>query len=343
MQMRLAFGVAGNPSDNFQEMVDFAARVERLGYQNIWFPDERFYRDVYVSMTACAEKTNSIRLGTAVTDPYFRHPAVTASALASLAELSRGRCALGIGAGYSGFTELNLERRSPANALREAIGLIRGLLGGEEVNFDGTIFHAKKAKLTFSPIHKVPIYVAGRGPQILALGGELGDGTIVGGLASNEGLRYAFEQIRRGTERARRDISDLDIVSWVYCAIADDGDKARELVKPIIMFLVASSEKILPSIGIEKEAGEAILSVMREGHYSYESEELQRLSSKLVSDDLAAKFSIAGTVDDCREKVHQLFQLGVKQIAILPYPESGKERTRVVERFAKEVAKDFLS
>ena len=338
----MRFGVAGNPNDTFEQMMAFARRAEELSFQNIWFPDERFYRDVYVSMAACAQRTSTIRLGTAVTDPYFRHPAITASALASLAELSKGRCALGIGAGYSGFNELGLERKSPKNALMEAVVLIRRLLSGEEVDFNGAVFHARKAKLAYPTDYKVPIYVAGRGPQILSAGGEHADGVIIGGLASDDGLPYAMEKIRIGAERADKDVNKLDIVSWVYCAIDDDGDKARELVKPIIMFLVASSEKILASIGIEPKTAEAILDVMREGHYSYESVELKKHASLLVPDELASKFSIAGTIDDCKRKVSQLSRLGVREIAILPYPESGKERDRVVERFAEEVAPDFL-
>ena len=73
------------------DLASLARRIEDWGYDFLWLADERFFREVYSSLTVCALSTSSIRLGPCVTDPYSRHPALTAMAIATLDEISGGR------------------------------------------------------------------------------------------------------------------------------------------------------------------------------------------------------------------------------------------------------------
>ena len=102
-------------------MLERVKLAEANGYDTAWLADERFYREVYSCLTYFAQHTSRIKVGPCVTDPYTRHPALTAMAIATLDELSGGRAILGIGAGISGFTELGVERKKPARAIREHI------------------------------------------------------------------------------------------------------------------------------------------------------------------------------------------------------------------------------
>src|SRR5207244_5865725 len=104
-----------------------------LGYDYLWLADERFFREVYASLTLCALRTERIKLGPCVTDPYSRHPAMTAMAIATVDEISRGRAVLGIGAGVSGFREMGVTRARPGVAIGEAGGVVRRTLAGERV------------------------------------------------------------------------------------------------------------------------------------------------------------------------------------------------------------------
>ena len=58
--------------------------IEGSGFEQIWVSDERFYRDVFVNMTVVACLTCKVKVGSMVTDPFVRHPAVTAAAAASV-------------------------------------------------------------------------------------------------------------------------------------------------------------------------------------------------------------------------------------------------------------------
>ena len=77
------------------------------------------FRECYVGLAALAARTDQIRLGPGVTDPYSRHPAVTAATIATLDELSGRRALLGLGVGGTGFRELGLSTPLPVAALRE--------------------------------------------------------------------------------------------------------------------------------------------------------------------------------------------------------------------------------
>src|SRR6516164_8957212 len=148
-----------------QVMLDRARLAEAVGYDTVWVADERFYREAYSCLTYFAGHTSKVLLGPCVTDPYSRHPALTAMAIATLDEISGGRAILGVGAGISGFAELGINRRKPARAIRETIEVIRALLRGETVEFHGEVIEFHEGRLSFVPTRSaVPIYVASNGP-----------------------------------------------------------------------------------------------------------------------------------------------------------------------------------
>src|SRR5262250_2473821 len=120
--MQMGLLILGDAS--VQTMVERARLAEAVGYGTVWLADERFYREVYSCLTHFAAPTSKVLLGPCVTDPFSRHPALTAMAIATLDEISGQQAILGVGAGISGFTELGINRRKPARAIHEMIEVI---------------------------------------------------------------------------------------------------------------------------------------------------------------------------------------------------------------------------
>lgn len=202
--------------------------IESSGFDQVWVLDERFYRDVFVNMTLAACLTRKVKVGSMVTDPYVRHPAVTAAAAASVDELSCGRCILGMGAGISGFQEMGIQRVRPARAIKEAVQLIRRLTHGEkDVIFEGESIRFRGGHLNFSPLRPVRVYVAGRGPRVLEIAGEVADGVVIGSYASQRGIAWGLDHAARGARRAGRRLDDIMKVSWLYTSISSDSQQAR--------------------------------------------------------------------------------------------------------------------
>ena len=161
-------------------MVERVKLAEASGFGTVWLADERFYREVYSCLAMFAANTTRVQLGPCVTDPFARHPALTAMAIATLDEISGQRSILGLGAGVSGFAELGIDRRKPPRAIREAIELIRALLRGEQVDFHGEIIHFNDGHLSFKPVRAdIPIYVASNGPLGQRAAGALAEGAIM--------------------------------------------------------------------------------------------------------------------------------------------------------------------
>src|SRR6516165_1966480 len=187
-------------------LVERARLAEENGYDAVWVADERFYREVYSCLGQLATHTTTVLIGPCVTDPFARHPALTAMAIATLDEISGGRAVLGIGAGISGFAELGIDRRKPARAIREAIELVRALLRGETVDFRGDVIAFNHGRLSFPPIRpEIPIYVASNGLLGQRVAAEIADGVIVEACASAAEVRAFRAAVEDAARKAGRD------------------------------------------------------------------------------------------------------------------------------------------
>src|SRR5215471_4096340 len=182
-----------------------ARLAEDCGFNAVWLADERFYREVYGALTAIALVTSRVAVGPCVTDPFSRHPALTAMAIATLDEISHGRAVLGLGAGVSGFVELGISPTKPARALREAIALIRALLRGETVAAVGETVAFHDGRLSFAPIRAdIPIHIASNGPLGQRAAGAVADGAIMEACATAAAARAFAAQVECGAISADR-------------------------------------------------------------------------------------------------------------------------------------------
>ena len=318
-----------------ENLASLACRLEEWGYDYIWLADERFFREIYASLTLCALNTKKIQLGVCVTDPYSRHPALTAMVIATLDEISEGRAVLGIGAGVSGFGELGIERARPALAMREMVGLVRKLMTGERVDFQGRMVQFNHGALNFTPIRAdLPIYVASNAPRGLQVAGELADGAIVSGCAEEASVDYAKGLIAKGTRKAGRDLAEIDLVARLNCCVSTDGQGARNAIRTATIrslpghlnFGTAAGMEVAPDLA-------ALLSQMG---YTHDDATLADMARR-VPDHIVDAMTLAGTPEEVAQRVGRIVRRGVNQILVRPSPspEGGIDGT--LEAFATQV------
>src|SRR5574341_331764 len=133
----IKFGVALYGTDNAREAVELARAAEEFGYQRFWIGDSHMiWRELYVLAGAIAMATKKIAIGPGVTHPAVRHLTVTASAMATLNELTEGRAFLGFGVGATGPGNIGVKPHSVPE-LAEDLILLRKLLAGETVKISG--------------------------------------------------------------------------------------------------------------------------------------------------------------------------------------------------------------
>lgn len=332
------YGVGLPPSRPVADLIALAEEVERLGYRYLWVNDERLERDAFTVLAAMAQRTERIRLGPGVTNPYSRHPALIATATATLDELSGGRAVLGLGAGGTNHRALGIERRAPARALRDGVELIRALWAGATTTVEGDVVRAREAKLDFTaPRQRIPIYIGGRGPRVLELAGEVADGVIVGNVATREGWTYAFDRVAAGAARAGRDVGEVRLTAWLYACVADDEEEALDAIRPMAATSLVTSRPVLGELGIEMP--DDFRARMEACGWSLDQEVVAEAGAALPA-ELVHRFGIAGTPDSCRARLERLLEAfpQISQVAIVPFAPRGGAVLATLRRFIDEVA-----
>jgi 5,10-methylenetetrahydromethanopterin reductase len=322
-----SFGFALFPSVAPAEFVRLAQLIDAdPAFETLWVPDERFFRDMIAYLTLAAVKTERVKLGPAVTDPFVRHPALTAAAMATVADVSNGRLITGVGAGIAGFAQMGYKSERPQTAIREAVWLMRSLWNGDEVAFDGktTRFHGK---LDFQPEHPIPVWIAGRGPMVLRLGGEIADGVLIGGLASREGLDYAYSRIAEGIAKAGKRTPPVRAL-WLHVGVASDASVAREAVRNIVCGVLVSSRDIIGELGLP--VPQSLLDALEGVSYGVNNPEMQRVA-RMIDDDVLALFSVAGTPEDIARRTRELAEMGIEHIAVVPWLAEGQSTEAFLE------------
>ncbi len=318
-----------------KELAEMARRVEEWGYDNLWLADERFFREVYACLTVCAHSTSRIKLGTCVIDPYTRHPALTAMAIATVDEISGGRAVLGIGAGISGFAALEIEWKRPALALRESVELIRALLKGGKVDYHGEMVRFFDGELNFKPVRtEIPIYIASNSPMGLRAAGRVADGVISSSCANEATVDYIKGQVSKGASRAGRNASDIEVVARLNSCISPDGEGARGAVRRGVV------QTLITYTGFAIESGvvfpEPLKRTLEETGYTHDPATLDAIARELPEEFIDI-FTLAGTAEEVTERVVKLANRGVTHVMVRPVAPPGGVARDTLEAFAKQV------
>ncbi len=357
--MILSVGVA---IDGHEPLADVLPRVQALdagdALDALWVADERFRRDPFVSLGALGATTRRLRLATCVTDPFIRHPALTGTAIATVADMAPGRAILGLGAGASGFGALGVRRDRPATALRDMIVFLRRFWSAQETfAFESETLTFKDSRLGFLPgpppegdsvpasatvsgraraagPASIPIYLAGRGPKILELAGELADGVLVATFLDGPLLAASLARVRAGEARRDPALPPLRRISWAYVSVDDDREAARRAVRRGIAVAIWGSRPIIEELGVALPA--ALRRLMDERAYSIEPETIN-LAAALIPDELIDACSIAGSPDECAARLHALTARGFHEAACWLFETPGVPQSTMVEQLANEV------
>ena len=284
-------------------------------------------------------------LGPCVTDPYTRHPAITAMAAASLAELLPGRFNLGIGAGYSGLSALGIKQIKPVNTLREAITLMRELWTGEWTTFDGEQVSFTNGRLEFVPSEQhIPVTIAATGRRMLSLAGEIADGIMIGDYASPQTIKEALRHIRIGASSAERDLGEIPISARVNLAIDEDRKVALDsLRRSIALSLWITHPKWDYYLDYSPEWEDRFQGFKRfiEDHRGRPKNVgeygLVEPYVNLVTDEMVKNRHLAGTIEDVAEQISELHQAGVNRVAIYPIPLGEQSVIEMIRIFAREI------
>ncbi|MBT5079592.1 MAG: LLM class flavin-dependent oxidoreductase [Rhodospirillaceae bacterium] len=291
-------GLALWGSEPVQTTVSHARAAEQAGFESIWLTDTQLIcRELYVTLAACATATTRLRLATGVTMPRTRHASVTASALATLNELSDGRAMAGLSVGHSALRNIG-QLPTPIAELSDYVGTVRRLLAGQTTRFEsGT----DGALGWLGQPARVPLHIAATGPRLTRAAAGMADGVILLRGSAPDLIESGINLIDQGLVDAGRAAGSVQITAWIYVGLDRDTERAHDQVRARVAAVLRMTE---PSL-FEGQNREAVARLHREYDMFAHADTIPP-HAHLVPDNLISRYAVAGTPDDVHDRIAEL-------------------------------------
>jgi 5,10-methylenetetrahydromethanopterin reductase len=310
-----------------------AADAEAQGFDGLMLADSPvLVGDPWIELAVAAHATSRLRLGVAVTNPIIRHPAVIASATATLQIESGGRALLVIGRGDSAVLQLGIRPAATAQLAR-AVAEIKAFLRGDDVPTVGGEAARMRWIAPYAPA-EVPVSVAATGPATIALGArEAGRVDLTVG-ADPDRVGWAIAEARRAVAA---DGKPPSVGAFVNVAVHPDVRVARDLVRGsaaiFAHFVSQGSAELLPAQdrAVVEQLGRA---------YQEQSHGLRTAShSATLPDAFLDRFAVVGPAAECADRLRRLGDLGLDRIIVVPASRDADRELVAASsrRFAEEV------
>ncbi len=294
-----------------------AHQAEDLGFDGLLLADsQNLVGDPFVALGILAQTTTRLGLGTGIVNPLTRHPAVVASAMASLQLETGGRAALGVGRGDSSLAQIGL-RPPSTGQLGRFVGQVRGFLRGDTVDLNGTPSRLGWLDpTTFTP---PPVELAATGPKTIALAATTSDRTMLTLGADPNRLAAAITVARRARASAGLDPAQLRVGAYVNIACSPDQAEARDLVRgsaAIFAHFATTGPTRTTATSTHDDA--QVMSTLGGTYNEAEHGLSTATQATILDDDFLDRFTIAGTPAQCRTRLAELIGLGLDRIVLVP-------------------------
>ena len=314
----MRFGT-GTTVRRFDDYRGWLATAEASGFDMLTCGDSQsLWADCYTLMTVAAATTTTPALAITVTNPVTRHPAVAASAAASVQQLSGGRLRVGLASGDSALRTIGAPPAS-VDELEAYVLAVQGLTAGRPVSW-----HGAELRLDWldDPV-PVPVWLAAEGPRTQRLAGRIADGVILSNCLTPERLDVALRHLAAGAAEAGRRVEDIEI--WHMCNLVFARTEA-EGIDSITSVLAGTANHVfrftLDGKGVPDAMREPLRGLMAE----YQSRHHAQPGAANPNNALLAKYgvrdylsrlgTIAGPPERCVERLQEVAAMGVTNLIL---------------------------
>jgi 5,10-methylenetetrahydromethanopterin reductase len=289
------------------EMLEVCREAELAGASSLWFAQHMGYRDALIWATAAASVTERATLVPTAISPYLWPPLPVAMAISTLGEFAQGRVILNVSIGnILNLAESGIEPVKPIRIMREYVAALRALWAGKPVSHEGELHKLRGAKMVFDQGRQYPIYVASTGPQMLKLAGEIADGVLLSAGLTLTSARQCLVNAAAGIAAKRRDPAALRTCALINCHVSRDGAAAKAAMLRKLAFLFRSrghADNIKSSnLAIDHEA-----IIAAHARHDFDG------AVQLLPIEAANVFAVAGTPEQCRERLQQYLAIGLDE------------------------------
>ncbi len=321
-------------SHDLRDGLDYVRYAEERGFEAVWQAESRLVRDAIVPMAAYAAVTNRIKVGSGVINNWTRNIGLLAATFLTLDDLAPNRIICGIGAWWEPLaSNVGIQRRKPATAMRETVEVMRRLLNMERVTFHGEFHHVDDIELDVvhgrrEPRH-IPIMIGATGDQMMELTGEIADGVVLNYCVPPDYNDKALELLEKGLQKSGRKLENFDRPQLVVCSVDPDHDKAIDTTKMLLCQYLAQQPHIAKASGVSQDVITRIQSILG---WPATREQIDR-AKHLVPDELVDRITASGTPNEARAKVDEYRKRGAT--CPILYPVGGNFRL-LIDTFAQK-------
>jgi probable F420-dependent oxidoreductase len=296
-----------------REIVECVTLAESLGYHSAWVA-EGHGGDQFAILAACAVATQRILLGTSISSVFVRSAPTIAMAAATVDQLSGGRFILGLGSSHRVQVEPEhgIPFVQPTKRLRETVDVVRALMRDGSVAHLGDVIRVERFDLWFPPLRPmIPVYLSALFPAMLKIAGEIADGVLMTWPTLST-VRRAVEHVAIGARKAGRDPAAVEIGSLIPCAVASSRAEALEGMRPAVGFYAGffpRYHRLLAEAGFADEV-RAIKDAFDRGG--------REAAAKTVPDALIDAVALAGTPEQCRDRIAAYRATGLRLPIVSP-------------------------
>jgi len=322
--------VAAQPS--VDTLVEQAQRAEELGYNRVWLP-ETWGRDAVTTLTSIVHGTDDVGIGTSIMPVYSRSAALIGQTAATLQEVSDGRFRLGLGPSGPIVIENwhGKEFGNPLRYTRETIEVVKQVLSGERVEYDGEYYELSGFRLRCdTPDPVPPIDAAGMGPTAVELSGRFADGWHAL-MLTREGIRERLADFDQGSDLGDRDRDEQDVTLSLTCCVDEDRKRARRLVTQHICFYIGG----MGTFYRDALARQGYEDLAHDIAYRWNDGDREQIVEEFL-EDLLDELAVAGTPEECRERIDRFEAIDGVASASVSFPRAAdpEDVTRTIEALA---------
>ena len=318
--VRLGVRLDAIPQLTIEDMLDLALIAEERGYESAWVP-EGGGRDSLTQLTAFAMATRRIHLGTGILPVFSRTPTLTAMSAVGLDMISNHRFILGLGVGHQGSVEGShgIDFKNPFTRIKETVTIVRRLLRGEHVSYQGRLFKVAKATLGYAQEFPVPLYLAALGPQMIELAGEVADGVLLN-WASPTYLEEALGYLRRGADRAGRRVEEIDVACYIRVAVVADDDVVHGPLRRQLLRYIGMDyyRNFFLRTGFMEEIQAIDRHIARGDHDK---------AAGAITEEMQRQMAVFGPPEFCRQAIERRRKMGLKLPIIAPFAVGGAKNS----------------
>lgn len=303
-EISIAFQTNKNPA----QYAALAKLVNNYDFDAVTVYSDAPFHPGFGALLLMAPHIERARLGVAGVSPARMTPVDMAGNLALLAGVAGGGAYLGVVRG-SWLGEHGVEEPGkPLTAIREAVHIVRMILGGEEGGFEGQAYQiAPHVRAPYPlPDEVPPVLIGTWGPQLCAIAGEIADEVKVGGSANPDLVPVIAERIAVGEKRAGRDPGSVGVVMGAVSVVDSDRELARALARVEVAMYLPVVASLDPTVEIDPGLLARIRATLHTGE-AYKT-------ASLISDDLLDRFALAGNPDDLIQQTLELFEAGASRV-----------------------------